>query len=411
MAIETEVLIVGAGPAGSAAAVWLARTGIEALVVDRARFPRDKCCGDGLTTLALRELEALGLEPDTIDSWIDVDQAVIRSPSRREVVFPLPRGAGSYAAVARRRDLDASLVELSRSTGVRVADGCALTGLEATESGVSAEVDGLGRLRARWLIGADGMWSPARKLLGLSEPAYRGEWHAFRQYFENVGSRASEELMVWFEPDLLPGYAWSFPLPGRRCNVGFGIQRGGRYEVGEMKQLWPEILDRPHVRDFLGPDARAEASHRAWPIPARVGRISLTGPSTMFVGDAAAATDPMTGEGIGQALVTGRLAAATIAHSAGAEAAEEYDRQVRAELVADDRMARLLIALMRRRGAARGIIRLAGSTAWTRRHFARWMFEDYPRAIVATPRRWHRGMFTGPGAFDERSRRRPSETR
>lgn len=402
MTTEVDVLIVGSGPAGSAAAVDLARSGMETLVIDRARFPRDKCCGDGLTTLALRQLDALGLDPEAVDSWMEVDRAVIRSPSRREVVFPLPEGAGTYAAVARRADLDAALVALARSAGASVSDGCGLVGVEADTNGISASVAGLGRVDARWLIAADGMWSPTRKFLGLSDTDYRGEWHAIRQYFDRVGPRAASELMVWFEPDLLPGYAWCFPLPGARCNLGFGIQRGGAHRVGDMTQLWLELLERPHIREFLGPDARPEAPHRSWPIPARVGRSALSGPSTMFVGDAAAATDPMTGEGIGQALLTGRLAAAAVVNGQddGLETVRAYERQVLCDLAADDRMARALIVLLRRPRATRATIRLAGSTAWTRRHFARWMFEDYPRAAVATPRRWHRGMFTGPGTFN-----------
>jgi geranylgeranyl reductase family protein len=404
MTTEVETLVVGAGPAGSAAATGLARAGVETLVVDRSRFPRDKCCGDGLTTLALRELERLGFDPRGIRSWTHVDRAVTRSPSGREIVFPLPSGSGTYAAVARRAELDAALVELCRSAGARVVEGGGLTGVRAGGSGVRAEVDGLGPIEARWLVAADGMWSPTRKLLGLADPDYRGEWHALRQYFEGVDGRAARELMVWFEPDLLPGYAWSFPLGGDRCNVGFGIRRDGPHRIAEMSRTWSDLLDRSHVRDFLGSEARPEAAHRSWPIPARVGRSALTAPSTYFVGDAAAVTDPMTGEGIGQALLTGRLAAGAIAEADRTEPTLSYQSRVLSELSADDRMARMLIPILRRPLPTRGALRIAGGTAWTRRNFARWMFEDYPRAIIATPRRWHRGVFTGPGAFRIESR-------
>ena len=104
--------------------------------------------------------------------------------------------------------------------------------------------------RARYAIAADGMWSPMRKHLGVAMPGYRGEWHAFRQYFTDVGPRASEELFVWFEPDLLPGYAWSFPLPDGRANVGFGIQRdGGKVaRVQDMGPLWPRAAGPPAHR-------------------------------------------------------------------------------------------------------------------------------------------------------------------
>lgn len=397
MTTTTDTLVIGAGPAGAAAATLLARSGRDVMVVDKATFPRDKCCGDGLTALALRELEQLGLEPGAVESWRVVDDVIIRSPSGKERRYSLPDGPGYHAAVARRRDLDAALLDLAIGAGARVEQGVSFTSAEPAGSGVVVDLDGIGEVRAQHLIAADGMWSPVRKALGLAVDGYRGEWHAFRQYFENVSPRAGNELIVWFEKDLLPGYAWSFPLADGRANIGFGIQRGGTHAVGDMKELWPDLLSRPHIAEVLGPDARPENPHKAWPIPARVGRVPLVGPATMFVGDAAAVTDPMTGEGIGQALLTGRLAAEAILGDRDPEV--EYERSVRQELVADDRMARVLIPLLGHPLIARGALKLTGATPWTRRNFARWMFEDYPRAMIATPRRWHSGMFKGPGAY------------
>ena len=397
MTVETETLVIGAGPAGTAAAAILARAGREVLVVDKARFPRDKCCGDGLTALALRELEALGLDPGAVASWRAVDDVIVRSPSGKERRYPLPAGAGHHAAVARRLDLDAALVDLAVGAGADLRENAPFVTATPSDRGVTVEIDGIGPVRTRHLLAADGMWSPVRKSLGLHVDGYRGKWHAFRQYFEQVSPRAGNELIVWFEKDLLPGYAWSFPLADGRANIGFGIQRGGNHAVGDMKQLWPDLLGRPHIRAVLGPDARPEGPHKAWPIPARVGRVPLRGPHTMFLGDAAAVTDPMTGEGIGQALLTGRLAAEAVL--AGGDVTGRYEREVRRELVADDRMARLLIPMLAHPLVARGALKLTGATPWTRRNFARWMFEDYPRAMIATPRRWHRGMFTGPGAY------------
>jgi geranylgeranyl reductase family protein len=402
-----EVCVIGGGPAGAAAAITLARAGAAVTLVDKARFPRDKTCGDGLTAGALRQLEDLGLRPAAVPSWQVVDDVVVRSPSGREAVFPMPRGRGTFAAVARRTDLDAALLDVARGTGVKVLDGHACTAVAERDDRVEVEVEGLGTLTTGWVVAADGVWSPVRKQLGLATPGYRGEWHAFRQYFTDVGPRAAEQLFVWFEPDLLPGYAWSFPLPGGRANVGFGIQRGGKVgRIQDMAAIWRELLDRPHVREVLG-DAAAEAPHRAWPIPARIDGITLTGRRTLFAGDAAAATDPMTGEGIGQALLTGVLAGeAVLRHGrrdAGPATARavtgRYARDVRRALVADHRMSQLLIRALRHRKGARAAVRVAGASGWTRRNFARWLFEDYPRAILVTPRRWHRRMLSGSGAY------------
>ena len=143
-----------------------------------------------------------------------------------------------------------------------------------------------------------------RKLLGQTIDQYRGEWHAFRQYFKNVGPKAASRLWVWFEPDVLPGYVWSFPLADGRANVGFGILRGGTISTQDMKTLWPDLLERPHIREVIGAEATPEAPHRAWPIPARIDQASLVAPRTIFVGDAAMACDTLTGEGIGCLLYT-----------------------------------------------------------------------------------------------------------
>ena len=362
--MEVDLAIVGGGPAGSAAAVTAARAGASVLVVDKASFPRDKCCGDGLTTLALRLGEELGLDPGAIAGWQVVDGAVLHGPSGRNV---------------------------------RV--GHAMVEIKVDAKGATLAVDEMGEVRATTVVAADGMWSPTRRLLGLADEGYRGEWHAFRQYVADVGPAAAD-LHVWFEPDLLPGYAWSFPLSGRRANVGFGVLRGGRVAVGDTGRLWDGLLDRPAIREVLGPSARPVGRRMAWPIPARVGSSALDHGPVLFAGDAAAVTDALTGEGIGQALLTGILAAeASLAGGGQDRVAARYRRRVLGDLRADHRMSVALQRILARRIGADGAVRLAGVSPWTRRNFARWMFEDYPRAIVATPRRWSRGALSTPGAY------------
>ncbi len=397
-----DVVVVGAGPAGIAAALTLHRSGRSVIVIDKATFPRDKCCGDGLTTLALRELDALGLRPEAVEGWFDVDAAWLRSPSGREIVVPLP-DRGRYAAVAPRSTLDHALVQLAREAGVTVLDGHGFEGLTTASGHVDVEVTGIGVVRCRYVVAADGMWSPVRKALGVAIDGYRGEWHAFRQYATNITGPAADRLIVWFEEDLLPGYAWSFPLPGNRVNIGFGVLRDGDRKISDMADLWRNLLQRPHVAEALGEGFQLEGRHLAWPIPARIDEIALISGRALFVGDAAAATDVMTGEGIGQALLTGRLAAEAIVSGGALQpdtVAGTYERAVQHELFADHRMSKRLGAVLKHPAGARGAIRIvAASGQWGRRNFARWMFEDEPRAIATSPRRWHREFLGRPGAY------------
>jgi flavin-dependent dehydrogenase len=122
----------------------------------------------------------------------------------------------------------------------------------------------------------------------------------------------------------------------------------------------------------------------------------------LFVGDAARACDPMTGEGIAQALETAELAARAISWAGPARpqaAASRYRRHVRWGLAVDDRLARDLSKVLAHPRGAVGALRIADGAAWRRTQFARWMFEDYPRAVVVTPHRWRRHLFTSPGAY------------
>ena len=300
--LSTEVAVVGAGPAGTAAAISLARAGHDVTMVDKATFPRDKICGDGLTTGALRLLDGLGLRPGAVASWQRVDDVVVRSPSGHEATFPMPRDRGTYAAVARRVDLDAALVDLARARGVKVLDGHACTGVTEGGDAVTVEVEGEGPLRARWLVAADGMWSPVRKALGLATPGYRGEWHAFRQYFTGVGPRAQRELFVWFEPDLLPGYAWSFPRPDHLA-VGICAPAAHHTPSSRLRAQSATWIERH------GMSRSARLEPYAWPIPTigfqRRRDVVLGGPGRKLLGDAAGLVDPLTREGIYYALLSG----------------------------------------------------------------------------------------------------------
>jgi flavin-dependent dehydrogenase len=372
------------------------------MLIDKATFPRDKCCGDGLTTLALRELELSGFEPAQVADWFVVDAAWLRAPNGREVRVPLPE-SGTYAAIAPRVQLDAALVDTARKAGAVIRTGAgfaSIDDLEVPRQPATVRLDDGTAITAHHIVAADGMWSPVRKAVALSSPGYLGEWSAFRQYATGVTGPAADRLYVWFDADLLPGYAWSFPLPAGRVNLGFGLLRADGKSGREAKEIWAAILDRPHVREALGDGATLEGRHKAWPIPARIDTAVLQHGRVLFVGDAAAATDVLTGEGIGQALLTGRLAAEAIVATPGPGAGAAYERAVRRELFADHRMsASLGRVLARRRGANGALAVVAHSGAWGRRNFARWMFEDEPRALLLTPRRWHRRILRRAGAF------------
>jgi geranylgeranyl reductase family protein len=394
---QLDVVVVGAGPAGVACAITAADLGLRVVCCDKATFPRDKTCGDGLTTAALRTLEELGVPLGALEpAWAHVRETVVVSPGGRQVSLPLPTD-GAYSTVVPRTHLDASLVAVARARGVDIREGAALTDVVTDANGTKVRLADGTTLEANYVVAADGHWSAVRRLVAPPSKPALGDWHAARAYFRDVHD---DRLWVLFEEDLLPGYAWVFPLPGGRANVGFGVLRSDGRTGRELKDLWTHVLARPSVASILR-GATPEHSVRAWPIPTSYDPDRLTFGRVLFTGDAASVVDPMTGEGIAQALETGILAAraiATFGNDADAVTAR-YRETVDNRLGHDLRFARALQRILRSPLGARASMRVAGLTPWTRRNFARWLFEDYPRALVLTPSRWRRHMFTGPGAY------------
>jgi geranylgeranyl reductase family protein len=311
---RADVVVVGAGPAGSAAAAWATRAGRDVLVVDAADFPRDKACGDGLTPRAVTELRLLGL-----GDWLDEH---IRHRGLRlygfggsvQVDWPGPSFPDTGSAVP-RTELDERIRKFAESTGASMMLGAKVVDIEHDSRGAVSSLvvrrnGGSVEVGCQEVIVADGARSPLGRALGR-------EWHqqtvygvAVRGYL--TSPRADEP---WLSTNLelrtrhghlLPGYGWIFPLGNGEVNIGVGALGNEKRPADvALRKLIAHYTDMQREEwGFDGPP-RAVASAL---LPMGGAVSGVAGPNWMLIGDAAACVNPLNGEGIDYGLETGRLA-------------------------------------------------------------------------------------------------------
>lgn len=381
-----EVLIVGAGPAGTSAAIHARRAGLSVGLVDRAAFPRDKTCGDGLTTAALRELEAIGLDPARIPSWRTVRSLRVTSPSGRTVDLDLPDDGKEYIAIARRRDLDHRLVDLAVNEGADLHEQTRIVSIEADQGHwVAHSADG-DRYEALFVLNASGG-------RGLAVPTAVGHGRDTGPHDRLLASRVylndtadlPDRIHLWFSENTIPGYAWVFPVGEGAANVGVAVHTSNRRSA-DVVRLTENLLESDWLRRIVGDSARRQGRLRVWPIPSRIRHDPVEG-GVYHLGDAAGLSDPMTGEGIAQALTSGRLAAVSIADNTQKPeaAARSYAKQISNLVGADQRTSRMLLKPLGSPRWSRAAIRFMGLSEGLSHWFARWTFEDLPRRAVVSP--------------------------
>ncbi len=313
-----DVVVVGAGPSGSAAATWAARSGRDVLVIDSASFPRDKACGDGLTPRAIQELQLLGLG-DWLDGHVRHDGLRL-SGFGGCVEVPWPgQSFPSHSSAVPRVELDDQIRKVAEDSGAAMKLGVKAVDVEHDSRGRVDTVvlaDGT-RVGCRSLIVADGVRSTLGRVLGR-------QWHqetvygvAARGYLAT--SRSSEP---WISSDLelrsvdgavLPGYGWIFPLGNGEVNIGVGAlatsKRPADVALRPLMQHYTNLK-----RDDWGFSGQPRAVASAL-LPMGGAVSGVAGPNWMLIGDAAACVNPLNGEGIDYGLETGRLAAELLGSS------------------------------------------------------------------------------------------------
>ncbi|WP_329090807.1 NAD(P)/FAD-dependent oxidoreductase [Streptosporangium sp. NBC_01469] len=296
-----DLVVVGGGPAGAAAALRARQLRPEArvLLLDRADFPRDKACGDGIAAHGRDELTLLGV-PDLIADY---------RPTRRLAVVS-PGGARVSATSARpnhvvpRKVFDARLVDAARARGVEVRRH-QVRALTVLDDHVVLD----GTVTARAVVAADGANSTVRRLIGISPSPERHTAIAVRGYADVPAD--DDVQSIFMQRDGWPAYAWSFPIGDGTANVGYGMLLPRLHATGlpgreVLHGRLAELL--PHVR------ARDLRAHH---LPLSPGRPTPGSGRVMLAGDAAGLINPLTGEGIFYALVSGRLAGEAAVQAAG----------------------------------------------------------------------------------------------
>jgi geranylgeranyl reductase family protein len=291
---RVDVLVAGAGPAGSATALQLARAGARVVLADRARFPRDKPCGGGLTGRALRQAPC-GVGP-VVEHVVDTFELRLGTGGRFR-----RRSSTPLIAMTQRRRLDAYLAEQAAAAGADFRDGARVDGIELASDGVTADVGG-SPVRADVLVGADGANGVVARAAGLDPQIVHGVALEGNVSWERLDAARYDRIAVVELGTIPGGYGWVFPK-GDHANVGVG--GWGR----EGPRLRAQLDRLAREEGLAGDDLQDVRGHR---LPMRRLGAVPAGDRVLLVGDAAGLVDPLSGDGIYEAFVSARLAAEAI---------------------------------------------------------------------------------------------------
>lgn len=341
---KADVIICGAGPAGTSAALTLANSGLSVALLDKASFPRDKICGDALSGKVVSV--AKHIAPQLLEEFYDFEEKIgsfgIRflSPSGIQLDIPFKSDLSTLSHppgfVSKRIDFDNFLVNKAIACDhVKWFPNCGVSKVQHDEGGVTVEAGGR-QFRGKVVIGADGAHSVVSKDCGLRNISKRHHSAGVRAYVTGVnGFHDQNFIELHFLKDLLPGYFWVFPLPNGGANVGLGMLSSDlskRPELNLRKRLLEILETHPEISPrFKNTEIDGKVMGFGLPLGSR--KLPISTNRVLLTGDAASLIDPFSGEGIGNAMVSGRLAAKHIIDLApkgnfDAEVMKAYDKTV-----------------------------------------------------------------------------------
>ena len=331
MVEQFDAIVVGAGPGGATTSTLLARQGKKVLVLDQSDWPRDKICGDGISGKSMDAIKELGLEDklranESLGSW----GVTFSGPYGDEVSIPFGKQiAGKIAPgfVCTREVFDKVLFDASVESGADVRIKTTVTNLLKEGNKVvgvryKTPEKQVREARAPIVIGADGAYSVVARELGMDQLDEKHYVAAVRAYFEGVsGFSDGNFIELHFVDEVIPGYFWIFPLGNGKANVGVGMLSSEiKKRDVKLKPLLDEMIKLPKFAERFK-DAKQMTPTKGWGLPVGSKPRTMSGDGWMLIGDAASLIDPFTGEGIGNAMVTGMMAAEWIDK---AEKANDY---------------------------------------------------------------------------------------
>jgi menaquinone-9 beta-reductase len=318
-----DAIIVGAGPSGCSCALYLAKAGRKVLLLDKAAFPREKVCGDAFSGKSIGIARELGV----LDEIPALPHGIVRglimvSPNGKKVDVPFPKALGMEFAgyTVERRNVDGLFFQRALGNrNITVLQNFAVTGLERAPSGAVCGVSGNlssqkerkgMRFFGKVVVGADGAASMVSRLASQAIQPKQHVYSAVRGYWSGI-SGLTDNIELYFIDGVLPGYLWIFPMANGRANVGLGILSSDLKGKHPVTILQEAISNHPSIAPRFA-NAKAEGRVGGWAIPNGSFIKKNTGDGWVLVGDAASLVDPFSGEGVGNALSSGKYAALAI---------------------------------------------------------------------------------------------------